>query len=61
MGEVHLTVKGAADCMLEKAGLSTNFVDGVLDGIGYFTQPASKGHHLSTYDGHRAHKPSSAT
>lgn len=51
MGEVHLTVKGAAECMLEKAGLSTNFVDSVLDGIGYFTQPASKGHHLANRGG----------
>ena len=55
MGEVHLTVKGAAECMLEKAGLSTNFADSVLDGIGYFTQPASKGHHLSTWGGLVAH------
>ena len=45
MGECHLTVKGAAEIMLEKAGLAE--FSHVLDRIGYFRAPASKGHHLA--------------
>ena len=46
MGECHLTVKGAAEVMLEKAGLNSEVARG-LDRIGYFRAPASKGHHLA--------------
>ena len=46
MGECHLTVKGAAEVMLEKAGLNSE-VERELDRIGYFRAPASKGHHLA--------------
>lgn len=50
MGEVHLTVKGMAECYLEQAGISTNG-ESLLEQIGYFDAPASKGHHLSTRGG----------
>lgn len=46
MGEVHLTYKGMAEVMFEKACLDSRTV-GRLDKIGYFTAPASKGHHLA--------------
>lgn len=46
MGEVHLTYKGMAEVMFEKAMLDSYTVDR-LDKIGYFTAPASKGHHLA--------------
>lgn len=50
MGEVHLTVRGMAECYLEQAGISTNG-EPLLEQIGYFTQPASKGHHLANRGG----------
>ncbi len=50
MGEVHLTVRGMAECYLEQAGISTNG-ETLLEQIGYFTQPASKGHHLAERGG----------
>ena len=46
MGEVHLTYKGMAEVMFEKAMLDSYTVDR-LEEIGYFTAPASKGHHLA--------------
>lgn len=46
MGEVHLTLKGMGEVLLEKA-LLDSYVEKRLEEIGYFDAPASKGHHLS--------------
>ncbi len=45
MGEVHLTYRGMAEVMFEKALFDSYTVER-LDEIGYFKAPASKGHHL---------------
>ena len=50
MGECHLTVRGMAECYLEHAGLNTD-VEKLLELIGYFDAPASKGHHLAERGG----------
>ena len=50
MGEIHLTVKGMAEILLERAGIDS-FMEMKLDEIGYFGQPASRGHHLAEYGG----------
>ena len=50
MGECHLTVKGMAEIYLEHAGLNTD-VEELLELIGYFDAPASKGHHLARIGG----------
>ena len=54
MSECHLTVKGMAECLLEKAGIDTDAEERLAQ-IGYFKQPASKGHHLSGYGGLAKH------
>lgn len=50
MGECHLTVKGMAEVLLERAGIDTA-TEERLDRYGYFKQPASMGHHLAGYGG----------
>lgn len=50
MGECHLTPKGMAEVMLERAGIDS-FMEQKLAEIGFFTQPASKGHHLAKVGG----------
>ena len=50
MGETHLTFRGMAEILLERAGIDS-FMEMRLDEIGYFGQPASKGHHLAEYGG----------
>ena len=54
MGECYLTVRGMAECLLEKAGIDTDAEERLAQ-IGYFKQPASKGHHLSGYGGLAKH------
>ena len=54
MSECHLTVRGMAECLLEKAGIDTDAEERLAQ-IGYFKQPASKGHHLSGYGGLAKH------
>lgn len=50
MGECHLTVKGMAEILFERAGINTATEES-LDRYGYFKQPASMGHHLAGYGG----------
>lgn len=50
MGECHLTVKGMAEVLLERAGINTATEES-LDRYGYFKQPASIGYHLAGYGG----------
>ena len=50
MGECHLTVKGMAEVLLERAGIDTA-TEERLDRYGYFKQSASMGHHLAGYGG----------
>ena len=50
MGECHLTVKGIAEVLLERAGIDTATEES-LDRYGYFNQPASIGYHLAGYGG----------
>ena len=54
MGECFLTVRGMAECYLEKAGLNTD-VECWLERIGYFDAPASKGRHLARIGGLMEH------
>ncbi|MBO7685712.1 MAG: hypothetical protein J6V72_04975 [Kiritimatiellae bacterium] len=54
MGECYLTPKGMAEVLLEKAGIDS-LMEQRLDNIGYFRQPASKGHHLAEYGGLMRH------
>ena len=54
MGECHLTVKGMAEVLLERAGIDTA-TEERLDRYGYFKQPASMGHHLAGYGGLMEH------
>lgn len=50
MGECHLTVRGMAEVLLERAGIDTA-TEERLDRYGYFKQPASIGYHLAEYGG----------
>ena len=54
MGECHLTPKGMAEILLERAGIDS-FIEMKLYEIGYFGQPASMGHHLAGYGGLMKH------
>ena len=49
-----MTVRGMAEGLLEEAGLDTDAEERLAQ-IGYFKQPASKGHHLSGYGGLAQH------
>lgn len=54
MGECHLTLKGMVESMLEQAGIHTD-AELRLEQLGYFEQPASKGHHLACEGGLSKH------